>query len=46
MITGLKREMMLIKDRKKQAKLADEINEMIVKESLKQQMGYTSKSGK
>jgi hypothetical protein len=43
MITGLKREMMLIKDRKKQAKLADEINEMIVKESFKQQMDYAAK---
>ena len=45
MITGLKREMMLIKDRKKQAKLAEEINEMIAKESFKQQMGYASKKG-
>lgn len=35
--------MMRIKDRKKQEELAEEINEMIVKESLKQQMGYASK---
>jgi len=45
MITGIKREMMRIKDRKKQEKLAEELNEMIVKESFKQQMDYTSKKG-
>lgn len=36
---------MRIKDRKKQEKLAEELNEMIVKESFKQQMDYTSKKG-
>jgi hypothetical protein len=46
MITGIKKEMMLIKDRKKQEKLAEEMNEMMLKESFKQQIGYLSKGGR
>jgi hypothetical protein len=42
MITGLKKEIRDIKDRKKQAKLAEEINEMMVKESIKRQMDYAA----